>query len=766
MGMRQDKAGSYRSQFTAQWAMLFFVLVASFGLVAYDQYVEHDSTTLREQTRLLAQARVVDQNLAKQLEGTDKVLISLRDELALRHEGNRFPAADNSRLAALELAIPGVRTLLALDATGIVRLSNRPELVGINLSRREYFQAPREFPDSGRLFVSRPFQTILGVWGINLTRVVIGRKGEFAGVVTATLDAQYFNTLLSSVSYAPDLRAVLVHGDGDIFLMVPEARPVQGKNIAQPDSFFQRHMLSGRQENVYSGQTFATGERRMVALRTIEPGGVPLDKPLVAMVTRDLDAVHDGWLRHVAGIAIPFALTLLLTGSALAIFQRRQRLHLKRLERADAELRAREERFRTLFENSADAILLHPLTGPNGSVGRFVEANAVAVARYGYSRDELLTMTPIDLDEVRTYPSPADLDAFQAHAREAGHLLFERTHVTKDGRRIPVEVSAHVFEMHDETLMLSIVRDITERREREEALKLAGVVLETVDEGVVVTDAQSRIVSVNPGFTEITGYPQEEVLGRTPKLLSAGTNSADFYRNMWETLRNTGSWKGEVLNRKKSGEFYVEWLSIKQLCDERGAVSHYVGVFSDISERKASEERMHHLAHSDALTGLANRMLLTDRIHQALSKARRDRKRAAVLFFDLDRFKPVNDQFGHDVGDLLLQQVAQRVLACVRESDTVARLGGDEFVVLLTEIEEEANALAVGRKIIAALQRPFDPLGHLVTIGASIGVAVFPEHGGDETALLKNADIAMYKAKACGRNTVMPFTNDTAHELA
>lgn len=639
--MRQDKSGVYRTQFAVQWAILAVVLAASIGLVAYELYVERTNATLREQERLLAQARVVDQNLVRQLESTDKVLTRLRDELAGRTAGGRFPAADNSRLAALQQAIPGVRTLLALDAAGVARLSNRPELVGIDLSRREYFQTPREFPDSGRLFVSRPFKTVLGVWGINLTRVVIGRKGEFAGVVTATLDDQYFSTLLSSISYATDLRAVLVHGDGDIFLMVPEARPVQGKNIAQPDSFFERHILSGRQENVYSGQTFATGELRMVALRTIEPGGVPLDNPLVAMVTRDLDAVYHGWHRQGTTIAVVLALMLLLTGSALATFQRRQRLHLERLERAE-----------------------------------------------------------------------------------------------------------------------------TERREREEALKLAGVVLETVDEGVVVTDAHNRIVSVNPGFTEITGYPQEEVLGRTPKLLSAGTHSADFYRSMWETLRNTGSWKGEVLNRKKSGEFYVEWLSIKQLRDEHGAVSHYVGVFSDISERKASEERMHHLAHSDALTGLANRMLLTDRIHQALSKARRDRKRAAVLFFDLDRFKPVNDQLGHDVGDLLLQQVAQRVLACVRESDTVARLGGDEFVVLLTEIEEEANALAVGRKILDALQRPFDPLGHVVTIGASIGVAVFPEHGGDETELLKNADIAMYKAKACGRNTVMPFTNDTAPEHA
>lgn len=638
----QEKAGAYRTQFAVQWAILVVVLVTSFGLVAYELYVERANAALREQARLLAQARVVDQNLAKQLESTEKVLTRLRDELRGRPEGDRYPADGNSRLAILEQAIPGVRTLLALDASGIVRLSNRPELVGMNLSQREYFMTPREFPDSGRLFVSRPFKTKLGAWGINLTRVVAGRKGEFAGVVTATLDAQYFSTLLSSISYAPDLRATLVHADGDIFLMVPEARPVvEGMNLAGQDSFFARHMLSGRQENVYSGQTFATGEMRMVAVRTIEPGGVPLDKPLVVMVTRELDAIYEGWHRQGMTIAILLALMLLLTGSALALFQRRQRLHLERLEHAEAE-----------------------------------------------------------------------------------------------------------------------------RREREEALKLAGVVLETVDEGVVVTDAQNRIVSVNPGFTEITGYTQEEVLGTTPKVLSADTHDADFYRSMWESLRNSGSWKGEVLNRRKSGEFYVEWLSIKELRDERGAVSHYVGVFSDISERKASEERMRHLAHCDALTGLANRMLLTDRIHQALSKARRDRKRAAVLFFDLDRFKLVNDQFGHDVGDLLLQQVAQRVLACVRESDTVARLGGDEFVVLLAEIEEEANALAVGRKILDALQRPFDLTGQPVTIGASIGVAVFPEHGGDETALLKNADIAMYKAKACGRNTVMPFTSEAVHASA
>jgi diguanylate cyclase (GGDEF)-like protein/PAS domain S-box-containing protein len=546
--------------------------------------------------------------------------------------------------------------------------------------------------------------------------------------------------------------------------MVPEARPVQGKNIAQPDSFFQRHMLSGRQENVYSGQTFATGERRMVALRTIEPGDVPLDKPLVAMVTRDLDAVHHGWFRHVVTIALPFVLTLLLTGSALAIFQRRQRLQLKRLERADADLRASEERWSFALEGGGDCVWDWNLqTGD-------VMLSKAGKPMFGYADDEIADR--IEEWEKRLHPDdkPRINEDLKAYLQgRAPTLVSEYRVLSKGGQWKWILTRGMAVDRAADgrvTRMIGTHADISERREREEALKLAGVVLETVDEGVIVTDAHSRIISVNPGFTEITGYTQEEVLGRTPKLLSAGTHSADFYRSMWETLNNTGSWKGEVLNRKKNGEFYVEWLSIKQLRDERGAVSHYVGVFSDISERKASEERMIQLAHCDALTGLANRMLLTDRIHQALSKARRDHKRVAVLFFDLDRFKPVKDQFGHDVGDLLLQQVAQRVLACVRESDTVARLGGDEFVVLLTEIEEEANALAVGRKILAALQRPFDPLGHLVTIGASIGVAVFPDHGGDETVLLKNADIAMYKAKACGRNTVMPFTNDTAHELA
>jgi diguanylate cyclase (GGDEF)-like protein/PAS domain S-box-containing protein len=874
------RGGGYRRQFLIQWAIFAATMIGFAGLIAYTLYLEHGRIQAREEARLFAQARVIDENMATQLKSADSVLLRLRDELRAG-----TPDADvTAHLTIYEQAIPGIRTLIIMDAAGDVRLANRPELVGRNLSQREYFKVPRDSPGSARIFISPPFKTVLGTWALNLTRVLIGPKGEFAGIVTATLEPQYFTTLLASVQYAPDLRAVIAHADGDIFLMVPDVQPVQGMNIAKPGSFFSRHIASGRGESVFSGATYATGEQRIVAFRTSRAAGLPLDKPPVLIVTRDLDAVFEGWFRDVKVYGALLVATALLVALVMALAQLRQRSQRRRIEMADRQLRDSEERFRALFQFSADAILVHPLEGEQGGLGPFVEVNDAALERYGYSKEELQAMTPLDLDEVRTYPTPEDLEAFKANARKAGHLIFERVHVAKDGRRIPVEVNAHIFKLKGQEMMLSIVRDVserkrteaalrtseqrwsfalegggdcvwdwdmpsdvillskagkrmfgfaedeiadrmeewekrahpddkqriredfkaylqgetpslvseyrmqckdgswkwiltrgmvvardengravrmvgthsdvTERREREEALRLAGAVFETVDEGVLVTDAKGHIVAVNPGFTAITGYAEEDVLGKDPRILSSGKNSPEFYREMWAEINATGAWRGEVLNRRKSGEFFVEWLAIKRIDSKGGEASHYVGVFSDISERKASEERMRYLAHYDALTDLPNRTLLEDRAAQALSRARRDKTRVGVLFFDLDKFKPVNDRFGHDVGDLLLKEVARRVLVCVRESDTVARLGGDEFVVVLPEIAQTEDAVMVADKILAELNEPFEVSGHRIEIGASIGVAVYPEHARDEMELVKHADEAMYQAKAAGRNTV------------
>ena len=304
--------------------------------------------------------------------------------------------------------------------------------------------------------------------------------------------------------------------------------------------------------------------------------------------------------------------------------------------------------------------------------------------------------------------------------------------------------------------MIGTHSDITERHQREDALRLAATVINTMDEAITVTDLENKIVSVNPAFTRITGYLPEEVIGKDPKVLASATQSAEFYQNMWQSLFGSGAWQGEIRNRRKDGNLYLEWLSIKRVCNDLGMPTNYVAVFSDITKRKASEERTQYLAHYDLLTGLPNRSLFSDRLRQAIAMARRDKTQMALMFIDLDKFKPVNDTHGHQVGDLLLEQVANRLRECLRrESDTVARMGGDEFVVILQEIEAAEDAGLVAEKILQALNRPFDIADHIINISSSIGIAIFPEHGSDENLLLKSADAAMYRAKEGGRNRLV-----------
>jgi len=307
--------------------------------------------------------------------------------------------------------------------------------------------------------------------------------------------------------------------------------------------------------------------------------------------------------------------------------------------------------------------------------------------------------------------------------------------------------------------------DLTERKRAEAGIRLAATVFDTVDTAVLITDTTTRIIKVNPAFTAITGYSAEDAIGKTPRLLSSKTHPPDFYKQMWGTLIANGSWQGEISNRKKNGEFYIEWLSINEVRDSEGSLTNYVALFSDISERKAAEAHMHNLAHYDPLTGLPNRTLLADRLQQAIAAAKREKSHMALMFIDLDKFKPINDTLGHQIGDLMLKEVAKRMLECLRESDSAARLGGDEFIVLLPLIETDSDAIGVAEKIRQALDQPFEVAGHSLNISSSIGVAVYPEHGVDEKSLLKNADTAMYFAKEAGRNNVMLYEAEMKRDV-
>ncbi len=293
------------------------------------------------------------------------------------------------------------------------------------------------------------------------------------------------------------------------------------------------------------------------------------------------------------------------------------------------------------------------------------------------------------------------------------------------------------------------------------ALRIAATAFES-QEGMVITDANSVILRVNRAFTETTGYTAEEAVGQTPRLLSSGRHDTAFYAEMWESIKRTGGWQGEIWDRRKNGEVYPEWLTITAVKSDDGSVTHYVGTHTDITARKVAEDEIKHLAFYDSLTQLPNRRLLLDRLQQALASSARSGSNGALLFIDLDNFKTLNDTLGHEKGDLLLQQVAQRLATCVREGDTVARFGGDEFVVMLEDLSENPEEAAtqtetVGEKILATLNQPYLLAGYENRSTPSIGLTLFNGHRNSIEELLKQADLAMYQSKTAGRNTLRFF---------
>jgi diguanylate cyclase (GGDEF)-like protein/PAS domain S-box-containing protein len=273
-----------------------------------------------------------------------------------------------------------------------------------------------------------------------------------------------------------------------------------------------------------------------------------------------------------------------------------------------------------------------------------------------------------------------------------------------------------------------------------------------------VADADNKIKSVNPAFTRITGYEIEEVVGLNPNVLSSGRHDKGFYRHMWWQIETLGFWSGEIWNRRKDGSVYPQWMSIVVLKDSEDEVNGYVAVFSDITQRKQDEEQIRHQAHYDSLTGLPNRSLFFDRLTQAVIAARREDTMLALLFLDLDRFKAINDTRGHVVGDEVLQQVADRLLHCVREADTVSRFGGDEFVVMLQDLAEVNDAALVAEKIVSSMGAPFYSGDRELFVGASVGITIFPTDTESPETMLRNADMAMYRAKESGRNCYQFFT--------
>lgn len=619
-----------------QWLLIALLLAALGVVVAALVAYEHRRTLQREGELMQLQVRVIDENLGQQLQGMDAAIISVRGDMAsLQAQG--LGKVGSLRLKALTDAMPGVRTMAVTDARGIVLASNRSDAVGLDVSQRPYFRAAQAQPSLERLYVSEPFETVFKVYSLNVVKIWTDEQGRFAGIISATLDPDYFKVLLHSVLYAPDMRSIAMHGNGLVLLSAPALDPFQGVSLSVPGSFFTRHMASGRQASLLMGRTVFTGEDRMAVYRTVQPAALHMDKPLVLSVSRMRAAVLAPWRKLAWLYGLTYMLVALVAGASTFMLQRQQK----------ALVRLTLLREQELYE-------------------------------YAEKIDLALAGADLGLWEM-------DLGTGQGWANARAYDMLGQPPDTPIG-----SLEQWLRRVHPEDRQM--VHDALTRR------------------------------------------------------LQQGDAAAPFAID-YRMQHQSGQWIW-LHSRGKP----TRW-------DDEGAPLHVIGTYLDITQRKNAEAQVAELAFHDPLTRLPNRRLLLDRLEQVRRASVRTGAGAALLFLDLDRFKWINDTQGHEAGDRLLQKVAGRLQASVRQSDTVARLGGDEFVLLVHPLagsaeQVRAGALAVADTVLAAMRQPveLDTVQHTVT--TSIGVALFGANSEPAEQILKRADQAMYKAKAAGRNQV------------
>jgi diguanylate cyclase (GGDEF)-like protein/PAS domain S-box-containing protein len=418
-------------------------------------------------------------------------------------------------------------------------------------------------------------------------------------------------------------------------------------------------------------------------------------------------------------------------------------------ERTKKALHRSENRYRQLVDESPTPILLL-------QDKKIVFLNKAARQTLGVTQQHQLLDKAVS--ELLHDGPPELINSPLQLLRNHNSRPYQATFKKADGDSILVEVFISQAEHEGAAATQLVFTDVTQRRDSDAKLQQAVQIIKHTMEGVLITDSQGMIDSVNPAFTEITGYCEDEIIDRHPRILISNRHAPEFFDAVWREVRETGSWRGETWNQRKNGEIYPAWMTISCVKDDHENIVHYVAVFSDITSIKQTQSQLEHLAHHDSLTNLPNRLLFEDRLEHAIAQAKRQKRQLAVLFLDLDRFKNINDSLGHAMGDELLKEVAARLQNILRDDDTAARLGGDEFTVLVENIEDPSQAAVVASKIQEKFKAPFRIAGRELHITTSIGISIYPEDGKDVADLTKNADAAMYQAKEQGRNSYRYYT--------
>ncbi len=750
-----------------QWLFLTVALLILGGVIGWALYAEYTITTDQERELLINQAKVVDDNLEHELTATNFALDSIRNDLRTLKAGKNSVSQINHRLQIMRGAMFATRAITIFDADGTLVARSPDQFVGQNFSSREYFQIARQGGNPETLYVAQPFMAATGEYVLNVSKVLLDDRGGFAGVILVSLGPEYFSTLLKSVLYAPDMRSTLIHGDGKMIYRVPDPQGITGMDLAaKPDSAFNRHMKSGQQSSVFDGKaSSSTGENRLTVLRTIRPITVPLNKPLVVGVSREISVLFAPWYEDIATYSGLFLLLTLTTTLGLLFHQKRQKADARLLAEQELKRRQMEEALKESEENLATTLYsIGDAVIATDTAGLVTRMNPMAERLTGWTLadacDRPLAEVFRILNAVTREAVNNPVHLVMAHGQVVGlanHTVLQ----ARDGQEYQIADSAAPIrnpagEIRGVVLVFS---DVTEKYKLEKNLHLTRFSVDAASDAIFWMTPDAHIVDVNAAACHSLGYTRDELLQLCVPDVDTHYN-VELWTQQFAELKQRGSMAFESEQRTKGGRLIpVEIVAnyVKYGSEERNCA-----FVRDITARKTAEKEINSLAFYDPLTHLPNRRLLLDRLKQTLASSTRKEIFGALLFIDLDNFKTLNDTLGHDIGDLLLQQVAQRLAACVREGDTVARLGGDEYLVILEDLSaniQESAALAkiVGEKILVTLNKTYNLSKYEHHCTASIGVTLFADHQGTIDDLMKQADLAMYQAKAAGRNTLRFF---------
>lgn len=672
------------------------------------------------------------------LRGVDSVAIRLRREYQTRTSRN-FEADTQGYI---NNAMEGFAVqVVIVNRKGMLEWSSEPAHFPMDLNDRVYFSTHAQTPETDTLFIGTPIlNRINHRWIIPLSRPLLrftpsGQARDFDGAIMISLDPRHFANLLRRVDLGRNgVISIVSSRTGEFLVRSTQEESWVGKNIGVESPFLKP---DAPRRGTFRHTSPLDGIKRLEAYQHLPEYGITLVTGL------DLqEALKPIRHRARASYALAFVVTVAIAILVLYLSQL-----LRRHGETEAELES-EHRILREAERIGQVGSWQWHLGSNQLIG------SEQMHRMFCFEEAWGPIPPVQFQERIHGDDREKVKEALREARRSGTPLnnLEFRIACPDGTIRTVLACGEHIQDGEHKQMIGTLLDISALRASQKQLLQAQIVFDNALEGVVVSDAKGIIQTVNPAFEQITGYTRQEAVGNRTNLLNSGRHPPEFYQHMWSQLQREGCWEGEIWNRRKDGFLYVEWLTIRAVRDSFGSVQQYVALFSDITDRKRREEAVWHRAYHDALTGLPNRSLFQDRLEHAITTALRDKSRLGLLFIDLDRFKEINDTLGHGAGDELLKQVADRLRASVRASDSVARLAGDEFIALVENIAEADTLSHLADKILAQLNHPFQLDGHLETISASIGIAIYPDDGHSPQHLMQAADQAMYAAKREGRN--------------